>query len=433
MESPSQANLNQRVQQIAHEHLKSLTDELQHCLAEFASPDLAPRPEETTSRALARLAAAVQSLLASKGQRDLAARLLDAAQSLAPRTALFLVRGEICSAHDSRGFDPSRDAAAFNTATQQDDLLSLVLQDGKPRSWSGTVPATSPLAAWLEGDTPDQACLVPLEVGGRPVALLYADTGAEVPGSCLDAGPLEILATVASLYLERLRPQEAVQAPVSSPSARQDAPPEDAFQPPADDGTVADPPAANSMEDAGGSPDISGAHEQQEGEAAGPVDAPAPEPTPAAEATVVPTLDDGMEAVSDGPIPLSTEDSPSELPQEEEDQPILPKVEAADIAPSPPEPEQPPPPEEAADPAAEDARRFARLLVSEVVLYNEAQVRAGQKQGNLYNLLKEPIDRSRQAYRERFGPQMESHFEAELIRLIALDNSSLMGPDYRPS
>ena len=49
--------------------------------------------------------------------------------------------------------------------------------------------------------------------------------------------------------------------------------------------------------------------------------------------------------------------------------------------------------------AHSDARRFARLLVSEIKLYNEQKVAEGRRGGDLYDRLKEEdIDRSRQMY-----------------------------------
>jgi hypothetical protein len=89
------------------------------------------------------------------------------------------------------------------------------------------------------------------------------------------------------------------------------------------------------------------------------------------------------------------------------------------------EPEPAPPEQE-----NEDARRFARLLVSEIVLYNEAQVKVGQKQNDLYERLKESIDRSREAYRDRFGASTVGYFEDEIIRTLALGDPSRMGPGY---
>jgi hypothetical protein len=53
----------------------------------------------------------------------------------------------------------------------------------------------------------------------------------------------------------------------------------------------------------------------------------------------------------------------------------------------------------------DEAKRFARLLVSEIKLYNEAKVNAGRRDGNLYEKLKEDVDRSRQMFDERIGDQ----------------------------
>src|SRR6185295_10225310 len=49
----------------------------------------------------------------------------------------------------------------------------------------------------------------------------------------------------------------------------------------------------------------------------------------------------------------------------------------------------------------QDARRFARLLVSEIKLYNEPKVVAGRSQGDLYDRLREYVDRSREMYDKR--------------------------------
>src|SRR5205085_3477422 len=48
-----------------------------------------------------------------------------------------------------------------------------------------------------------------------------------------------------------------------------------------------------------------------------------------------------------------------------------------------------------------DARRFARLLVSEIKLYNKDKVEAGRQEGDIYERLREDIDRSRQMYDKR--------------------------------
>ncbi|HVS01025.1 MAG TPA: hypothetical protein VMW27_30690, partial [Thermoanaerobaculia bacterium] len=54
----------------------------------------------------------------------------------------------------------------------------------------------------------------------------------------------------------------------------------------------------------------------------------------------------------------------------------------------------------------EEARRLARLLVSEIKLYNEEQVEEGRRNRDVYERLKEDIDRSRQMYEERVEPRI---------------------------
>lgn len=54
-----------------------------------------------------------------------------------------------------------------------------------------------------------------------------------------------------------------------------------------------------------------------------------------------------------------------------------------------------------------EARRLARLLVSEIKLYNEDAIEEGKRDGNIYEHLKEDIDRSRKRYEDRVVGQFE--------------------------
>lgn len=78
----------------------------------------------------------------------------------------------------------------------------------------------------------------------------------------------------------------------------------------------------------------------------------------------------------------------------------------------------------------EDAKRFARLLVSEIKLYREAEVQQGRKNRNLYDRLKDDIDRSRQLYLERVPAEVRTHsnyFNEELIRILADGDPGALG------
>jgi CheY-like chemotaxis protein len=60
---------------------------------------------------------------------------------------------------------------------------------------------------------------------------------------------------------------------------------------------------------------------------------------------------------------------------------------------------------DAADPeAVEKARRFARIIVSDIALYNQEAVIEGLKKGSFYDLLKTDIDEGREIYEKRVPP-----------------------------
>ena len=78
----------------------------------------------------------------------------------------------------------------------------------------------------------------------------------------------------------------------------------------------------------------------------------------------------------------------------------------------------------------EEARRFAKLLVSEIKLYNEKAVLEGRQHGNLYDRLKEDIDRSRQMYDERIPEDVRANtnfFYEELVRILADGRAEALG------
>ena len=78
----------------------------------------------------------------------------------------------------------------------------------------------------------------------------------------------------------------------------------------------------------------------------------------------------------------------------------------------------------------EDARRLARLLVSEIKLYNEEQVEEGRRKHDLYERLREDIDRSREMYEQRVDPvilKSTDYFYQELVRILAAGDPRALG------
>src|SRR5579871_1473233 len=98
----------------------------------------------------------------------------------------------------------------------------------------------------------------------------------------------------------------------------------------------------------------------------------------------------------------------------------------------------------AADPfaglSAEDAdthrkaQRFARLLVDEIKLYNQAKVAEGRRHKDLYDRLKEDIEKSRATFQKRYGSTAAAsgdYFQKEVVRSLAEDDLSVMGDSFK--
>jgi hypothetical protein len=85
--------------------------------------------------------------------------------------------------------------------------------------------------------------------------------------------------------------------------------------------------------------------------------------------------------------------------------------------------------EATADPVLEEARRLARLLVSEIKLYNEEQVEEGRRKRDLYARLRDDIERSREVYESRVNPKALEHdfFREALVRVLAGGDPNVLG------
>ena len=82
------------------------------------------------------------------------------------------------------------------------------------------------------------------------------------------------------------------------------------------------------------------------------------------------------------------------------------------------------------DGVAAAARRTARLLVSDIRLFNEPAVTEGVRQGNLLSRLAPEIEKARQAYNEQVPAGVRAHtdyFHQELIKTLAGGDAALLG------
>jgi hypothetical protein len=76
------------------------------------------------------------------------------------------------------------------------------------------------------------------------------------------------------------------------------------------------------------------------------------------------------------------------------------------------------------------AKRYARLLVSEIKLYNEAAVRTGREKRDLLARLAPEIERARRLYEERIPSSIlarAKYFQEELVHTLADGDAALLG------
>lgn len=92
------------------------------------------------------------------------------------------------------------------------------------------------------------------------------------------------------------------------------------------------------------------------------------------------------------------------------------------------EEEEPIPPEEIKE--HEGAKRFARLLVQEIGLYHPDEVERAKREKNLLSLLRDDIEKSREAYEQRYRKpsiKKRDYFNKALIQYLAGGDPTVLG------
>jgi hypothetical protein len=75
-----------------------------------------------------------------------------------------------------------------------------------------------------------------------------------------------------------------------------------------------------------------------------------------------------------------------------------------------------------------DAKRFAKLLISEIKLSEPYKVERGLKNNNLYESLKDEMETARKKYKKRIqNAEYEKHFEDCLVEILANGDKSKLG------
>jgi len=413
----------------------------------------------SAQKALENVLGAVRALMTCTIPEQVFAVLTEEAAELGVRAAIFDVRGKAAWGASAHGFGPAlseNSLRALIVPLNQESLFRRVCETaGHVEANAESLKKNRNVYDKLKPVPHAPVLLVPVRSAGTVAAIFYADLGEK--DEPLPVNALLILAEFAGAQIDRLialsggfSPDEAGQeseapseAEVDGAEARVEvaAPTErvaeeaSAGVPPVEEPvhveTHVEPTAAESLTRATEEPDV---HEPVAVEAAAevhaavvehtdlplgpPAETPAPmavgveaEPAPAAElavATKIPAAPpveppvDGAEAAAPLSSPAPAAAEVGELPETEQK-------------------------------LHKDAKRFAKLLVSEIELYNKAKVADGRKNRDLYSRLKTDIDRSRQTFEKRFGKTLSKEFDyfhEELVKNLAANDSSVLGPEY---
>ena len=93
----------------------------------------------------------------------------------------------------------------------------------------------------------------------------------------------------------------------------------------------------------------------------------------------------------------------------------------------------PPPVETDDEKMHAEARRLARLLVSEIKLYHEQEVRDGRANSDLYERLRNQIEGGREQYRQKVSSAIlgtSDYFHEEVVRVLAENDPFRLGGGY---
>ena len=315
---------------------------------------------------------AVSNIHAGTTQKEILRALLDSGSGHCSRIALFVVKAGAAAGWQARGFGDDDAVKDF----------SLDLNAGPvAHTYQNRVATPGNVAEMgrrfveqFSAPANEQVLVLPLTLKEKVAALVYADGG---DSGKLESSALELLVIATSAWLEvvSLRKQAA---------AREDSTMV----------TRVEPPAPSPVQTVSSFSDPFASHAPKHVPASVPA---APEPAAAEVVEVASAHTSAAAATATAADPwagMSPED--------------------ADVH--------------------RKAQRFARLLVDEIKLYNQAKVAEGRRHKDLYDRLKEDIDKSRGTFQKRYGNTAAAsgdYFQNELLRSLAEDDVAIMGSNFR--
>jgi hypothetical protein len=389
---------------------------------------------------LSGLRRSIDELKEQRTQSDVLSALLRNAAQFSDRAVLFVVKGDqaiawrMCEAQSQGNLQT---VAGVAVPLSGNTVVSQAARSQAAETASGTRSEDSVLIEQLRGEAQQLAAL-PLTVRGKVVAVLYVDS-AWPHQDAIQLDALNVLTQVAGMAVELASPRAARVAQATAPAV-------EAAQPAA----AAQPAEAAPAETAAAEPEQPEEPSyvpQVETQATPEIEAQAPA-APVEEPYAPPAESAAVETPVAEAAP-EAEMAPREEPVAAPPPPIETTVETTVEAPvfteqystplgrtrryGMPEADLPVQVNDEERLLHNDARRFARLLVSEIKLYNEQKVSEGRNQGDIYDRLREDIDRSRQMYDKRVAPPVAArhdYFHQELVDTLAEGDPAKLGGSY---
>ena len=151
----------------------------------------------------ARLLESVRALDGATSLTEVLDALTVSAAKEAGRAAILVVKGDRLLGWRTAGFGPlDREPRSIESSTSDVGALAAAVNTSRPAVLGSGSVLAAPAFSQLPPDRPGLA--VPLLVAGRPVAVLYADTGEATPASSAWTSPVEVLVRHAGRCLEAM-------------------------------------------------------------------------------------------------------------------------------------------------------------------------------------------------------------------------------------
>jgi hypothetical protein len=362
-------SLQAQISQFQSQLQSEIVEQVLEALPAQESQDPAHASSDSGAPDFSPLVHAVSSIHAGSTQKEILRSLLDAASGYCSRIALFVVKAGAASGWQSRGFGEDEAVKDFPLDLSAGPVAHTY--QNRIATPGNVAEMGKPFVEQFGAPSSEQVLILPLALKDKVAALVYADAG---DNGSLDPSALELLVMATGAWLEVASLRKQVATKEDAVTSRVDSAP----LPVQTVSSFSDPFASHA-------PKHTPAHV--------PV-----EPEPAAEVVEVASAHGASAAAA----PAAAADPWAGLSPEDAD-------------------------------VHRKAQRFARLLVDEIKLYNQAKVAEGRRNKDLYDRLKEDIDKSRGTFQKRYGSTVAAsgdYFHHELLRSLAEDDVSIMGSNF---